>query len=331
MSSVDEMQELLREKYWVEGLSSRKIAEELRVTHGTILSWMKKYRISRRSKYRWKLPTIDPVTPPLTYLLGVLKGDGCVCRNRFLLQQTRYEFAISVEKALRSVNLNPNTSSSIQITSFTPRGVLIYRTSACSKVFAEWCRLLSLQDLRKMIKNSALAKEFIRGFYESEGTSGKYRGSGWTIGMCGKDRDLILFVQETLVGLGFNFKLGYSSKKDFYRIRSHRHEQNSRFIEEIKPCIKNKTHDLILEPWNKEKVIGELVELQEKLGRPPSIRDARPKLRAAAFNHFGTWNQAKRAAGLMLYPQGPMGRLHPLLWKSKKEAIPCGSSASLSR
>ncbi|KXB01849.1 hypothetical protein AKJ43_03020 [candidate division MSBL1 archaeon SCGC-AAA261D19] len=58
--------------------------------------------------------------------------------------------------------------------------------------------------------------------------------------------------------------------------------------------------------WSKEKIVDKLKELAEDLGRPPAARD-NSRLAQAARNHFGSWNDAKRAAGLRVFP-APNGR-----------------------
>jgi len=50
--------------------------------------------------------------------------------------------------------------------------------------------------------------------------------------------------------------------------------------------------------WSREKVVEELRGLFIRLGRTPTERDAGTSLTQKATTHFGSWNEAKRAAGL---------------------------------
>lgn len=57
--------------------------------------------------------------------------------------------------------------------------------------------------------------------------------------------------------------------------------------------------------WSREKVVEELRGLFMQLGRTPAERDASTSLTQAAIAHFGSWNEAKRAAGLETCSRGP--------------------------
>lgn len=56
--------------------------------------------------------------------------------------------------------------------------------------------------------------------------------------------------------------------------------------------------------WSKEKVVEELRRLARELGRTPKWRDS-AKLAGATQRHFGSWNEAKEAAGLDTLPPEP--------------------------
>lgn len=57
--------------------------------------------------------------------------------------------------------------------------------------------------------------------------------------------------------------------------------------------------------WSREKVVEELQGLSMQLGHTPRVSDAPAPLSAAAIAHFGSWNEAKRAAGLEACSKGP--------------------------
>lgn len=179
--------EALQEMYWKEGKSITEIAKTLRKSTATVYEATRYHQIPHRDKSsglklaykRGKL--VDKryymIRPNLTfnenlsYVLGVLKGDGWVSRydkKRSIrysvsLMADRREFVESFHDALAACGLHPR---------------LGYRTSkrkwettAYSKIFYEWYKKISLEDIEKeALKNRELAAAFIRGFYESEGT-----------------------------------------------------------------------------------------------------------------------------------------------------------------
>lgn len=59
--------------------------------------------------------------------------------------------------------------------------------------------------------------------------------------------------------------------------------------------------------WSKERVIERLKELRNELGRTPVVKDDR-NLMNAARRYFGSWNEAKKAAGLDVYKKSPVVR-----------------------
>ena len=239
-------EEVIRELYWCRRKSLRKVACELGCTHATIRYWMKKFGIPRR--HRYLKPNITP-SGNLAYILGVLKGDGCTYIRRtqkqvgwIQLTQTRLEFARSFEKALRGIGLHPYT---ISRSPTQPNRRTCYTTYANSIKFVKWYRGLTLEKIEKIVRRRrTFVKEFIRGFYESEGNNFIRRGhkKGWEISIVNKNRDLLSLVDLLLSDLGFDFHWGNTGiDGKYYRLRSSNSIQNYRFMREISPCIKNKT------------------------------------------------------------------------------------------
>lgn len=64
--------------------------------------------------------------------------------------------------------------------------------------------------------------------------------------------------------------------------------------------------------WSQEKVVEDLRGLSMQLGRTPTARDANACVSSAAITHFGSWNGAKRAAGLEACSRGPK-RTNPFI------------------
>ena len=202
-------------------------------------------------------PNLLP-SPTLAYVCGVLLGDG-MCYNAsqgknkgftyaVALEVTEKPFARSFLQALWQVELKPRM---FPIKKSGDRQDTWY-VKGYSKKFYEWWIKQTLSDFQKMFfKEEGMLKEFIRGFYESEGSYYKQHRQ-----LCNADYKIILLFQKALSQLGFESSIYRNEQrwKDFYRdkydveswkeflyilyIRGGQHEQN-RFIELIKPCIKN--------------------------------------------------------------------------------------------
>jgi len=249
----------LERMYWQEGKSQQKIAKETGLLQARVHCLMVKFGIPRRSKSeasRWVEVNMNP-SENLSYVLGVIKGDGCVCIGenkgghtwgRVILTQIHPKFAESFENALKNLGFNSNTF--IQKKSNCTQG-FVYCTYGTSLRFARWYKQLSLEDIGEIIGDSAdFIKGFIRGFYESEGynsiRTNQRKNLVWTIGFGNTDEKLSLFVLGLLSKLKFNFHFyadlhhvsEYSSKPYFMIYNSKKYE-NLRFINEIQPCFRN--------------------------------------------------------------------------------------------
>lgn len=327
--------EELERMYWREGESTRTIAKKLGVGHDAVIDLMVKYNIPRRSlsearslafkKKRltptWKYPDLSNRLA-LSYIIGVLLGDGHVRYHPeggglILLCQTKKEFAKSFEDALKKIYLNPRTRT--QLSDYYKDGFIFY-TTAHSRPFVDWYLGLSLQDKEKIVgENKNTMKEFIRGFYESEGTNyikktkikGKtYLGQG--ISICSFNEDLLDLVAKLLKKLDFDF--GRSKRM----LRTSRTHQVIRFVKMIKPCIKNRIMENppeANEKWSKEKVINELKKFVEVYGFSPTESEVRHKLLDASVRYFGSFNKAKKAAGIQTFTS--LGRNFPK-WSKEK-------------
>lgn len=319
----------LERLYWQEGKSMQKIADEFGCSLSRIFYQMNKFGIKRRSRSEAsKTVGIRPPThfvevdvspsEDLAYILGVLKGDGCAYIKKgkqsgvVQLSQIRQGFAKSFGIALKNLGFNPSTF--IAKSRGCKNGIL-YVTYGNSYQFVKWYKQLSFEDIEKILgKNPDFIKAFIRGFFESEGTNSikkrkKYNSIKWQVGIAGREKDLYDFVEMLLKKIGFNFKRYCHNVrgKPLHILKSSDQRQNYRFIKEIAPCIKNR----IIEPtakididWTKEKIVEELKKFVEVNCYSPAAHDVPDSLRGACERHFGTFNKAKEAAGIRIYPIG---------------------------
>lgn len=257
--------EKLEQMYLDKKMTTERIGELLGCANQTVSYWMKKFGISSRQvtpPVRFNEPNINP-SNDLAYILGVLKGDGCVHipvrhtgprTGHVILNQTRAEFAKSFENAVKRIGLPAHThiyrKKSDHLTN-NPKPMFV--TCSHSIKFAQWYKQLSLVDIEKLIgDNPEFIKEFIRGFYESEGSNyirPRYKTSiKWEISMTNADLDLLRLVKRLLTKLGFVFHLRCHgmgnipcsrTHSPIYRLRSGIQRQHYTFMKEIAPCIKN--------------------------------------------------------------------------------------------
>ena len=143
------------------------------------------------------------------------------------------EFNFEFEKNLKAIGLNPKTRYSEKWNRWDTR--------ACSRLFAKWYKNLKIEDFRRILATREMKQEFIRGFYESEGTKYRIDKNGFRLGFSNTNRETMMLVQEILRDLGYNFNLGFehsANRKDIFVLRNAKRSEVCRFIEEIHPVIK---------------------------------------------------------------------------------------------
>lgn len=187
-------------------------------------------------------------TKNLSYLLGVLKGDGYTNYskkyNRCIigLQNTKFEFCKIFANALKAINLNPSFGKNKKI-----KGVgkhKLYYVVANSQIFYKWYKKLSLPKLKKLLNAKGKKTAFIRGFYESEGTLYKDKNKIYHMGFINTNKNLLKMTKNILEEIGFDFHLNgpYQTmglgKKPHYRLQTARREQIKNFLKVINPSIK---------------------------------------------------------------------------------------------
>jgi len=282
--------ETLKRLYWKERKTQREIAEMLGVSRSRIEYYIHKYNLTRPRGKPFDMTKVED----LSYIIGVLLGDGHVRISKkdnggiIVLRQKRKKFAESFHKALKTIGLRPKTW----------RYKDYYITCASSKPFVEWYLSLDLMEIEKFVcQNKDCMREFVRGFYESEGCN-EVRPPHWRIHIYNSRIELLQLLRRVLQQLGLNFKLK-KVRDNMYELCSYDKWQNLRFIEIIKPCIKNEILTPKLERWNKEKIIEEIRALAKKLGRAPKVTEIQnnyPALYGACQRHFGMCSIAVEVA-----------------------------------
>ena len=150
-------------------------------------------------------------SPVLSYILGVLAGDGWVVHipksgtYRIGLSNSRKGFADEFAKALENIGLHCN------IFPYINQGwgsKLMYRVQASSRMFVDWYDSLLLADVKKIALQ--YPDRYLWGFFQSEGSCGNR--SLW---MTNTNKSLVLMVQGVASAAGFNFHiLSYLHKPD---------------------------------------------------------------------------------------------------------------------
>lgn len=182
-------------------------------------------------------------SPALAYIFGVLYGDGYTCIHKSQynvgLRVKDKEFADAFCGAMNRVNLYPGI--------WFQEGKY-YRAVVGSKIFVRWFRRLHLKDIENL--SSGYEVDFIRGFYDSEGSlSPRSRGKTFQITMSNTNLELVQLVQKIMAKLGFvvhidrvhTHSMKINKWKAIYHLRLCGGQQKvTSFCELIKPSIPRK-------------------------------------------------------------------------------------------
>lgn len=205
------------------------------------------------------IPDLTP-SPSLAYIMGVIMGDGHVRKNDngIRLQVQHLEFAESFCSAITEIGLQPIIFQDKKLHSCGKH--LLWNVNANSKIFKNFYIPLrkDMEEAKRFIARCPNgAREFVRGFYESEGDYGKHTYKRTEKGrkpwethtvkklrITNTDQKLISLTMELIQDLGFHPRVHTekprkSEWKTIIRIELPVKEQDA-FIELIKPCIKNK-------------------------------------------------------------------------------------------
>lgn len=230
--------ETLRELYCGEGKNLSEIGKIFGLHLSTVQYHMKKWGIPRRS-YRYE-PDLTP-TPTLSYILGILLGDGGVYHLEYtiILRVTKRIFAENFANALRQIGLNPFVWRSERRKGLAP----MFHASAKSKVFYNWYASLSWVQIMSIVrKNKKHMLSFIRGFYESEGSCYWYKRYR-ILSISNLNSGVMKLIQEMLKKLKFRSRLYkyYRAGRYEYTLRICRQCEVTEFLKVLHPCIKNGT------------------------------------------------------------------------------------------
>ena len=166
--------EQLKQLHWREGLSLTQIGALYGVSCAAIEYWIKKLGLAGRSRVDNLL--FEP-SPALSYVLGVVLGDGCVYR----LAKGNYSIRLSVCDKVFAERF----SESVSLLGFKPCKMI--RTQSkhegwrdrwlsyfYSDAFGNWYAAMTLD--KRIELGMKHPDAFVRGFYEAEGTIVRHHG-----------------------------------------------------------------------------------------------------------------------------------------------------------
>lgn len=249
--------ELLLNEYLNNKKSANKIAIEQNVSKSFVYKKLREFNIPRRSLseshigieyYHKFLPTPD--SEDLAYILGIIIGDGCVCVNKnnncykILLNTTSKEFVDSYTNTMGRLGFHVRIKYlDMKIKSEKWNNQWIACTD--NRGFAEWYRGIDIVWINGFLRNKKQKIEFVRGFYESEGSCYKVKTRGYyELVITNTNKNYAQLIFDLINDLGFSFRWYEYQPKNLNHKRVYTlHirggvKEIQRFINIVNPVIK---------------------------------------------------------------------------------------------
>lgn len=213
------------------GMTQREIAEKLGVGQSTIAERLGKTEIEARHRYNPNLSW----TPILSYILGVMDGDGTTYQKDYLASLVVADegFARKFRRKLGQIGLKP----SLRVDDKTKQRKnnkcksTLYHVNVYSKQFFEWYEELDTKEKAKKLKENETCWNYLEGLYESDGTLLHNKNPSLTT----TDDEMKELISEVLNFLSLQFSF-WESQSRFY-IQA---ESSERFFENIDCCIERR-------------------------------------------------------------------------------------------
>ena len=240
--------------YWTKNKTIKQIAQMYGVSQKTLVRYMNRHDIVRRDKSAairlWLSPDIrkrmgakrrkkfnSSPSSTLSYVLGVLLGDGFVHKSggRYYvnLRVKDWIFAEKFMKALKKIRLNPYI--------FTDSRGYCW-VQAISVNFYEWYEplKLDLEKVKTLIQK--FEKQFVCGFYESEGSivmhRKKFRADRLRVDIYNQRKELLSIIKNIFSTWGIKSWLLGPDKRGCFRLEVEGNKRVEKLLRIIKPCIK---------------------------------------------------------------------------------------------
>jgi len=239
-------------EYIIKEKSISQIAREQKVVPPTIRYHLIKNDIPIRESNNGKkqYPNLGS-SPALAYILGVIAGDGLVRgHNRIVLGTKDFEFAQEFADALRSIDLRAYVKKDDRWNRSLQRQQKLWRCYAYSAVFVDWYRNLTRAQFEGIVRQ--YPREYLKGFFESEGTYIVNTNGSACIHFSSINYELLLIAQRLLTLLGYESKIYEYKFKDYFSGQEKTiyrlsllgsSEKKHEFIRKLKPVIKNHPYD----------------------------------------------------------------------------------------
>jgi len=235
-----------------EGKSIRQIALEQGVHWVTIRSHLVKNEIpiQKHAPSNKQYPNLKP-SPELSYILGVIDGDGSVSGYDYIQLGTKdYVFAKEFERALKAIGLRAKVIKDDHWNRDLKRQQRMWKSYAYSVVFAQWYNDLTQEQKEGIARQ--YPEKYLQGFFESEGTYIIRTDGNARVHFSNLDHELLLMIQRLLTLLGYESNI-YERKLKTQLSRREvtvyslellgSNKEKHEFIRKLNPCIKNKPYD----------------------------------------------------------------------------------------
>ncbi len=223
-----------------EGVPITKIANILGISKGALEGWIYK---NANPDNLFHHPKLHP-SKELSYILGVLYGDGCVTyagKSTYVikLRTVNPAFASKFKKALEEIGLNARIDIERK-SKKNPRFRDMYVVRAFSKIFYLWYKSLTLDTLRGIIRGYEIY--FLQGFYESEGSIDlRKRTRQLRIRIVNTNYELLNLCKELIeehIEISCNLRRRSGTKKEAFEILIEGNSKCRKFLEKVNPAIK---------------------------------------------------------------------------------------------
>ena len=234
--------ETLHSLYWTEDLDFDQIAKLYGKSHNAIRKCFYKFGLKTRHgiEIRARAGIHKRPSPNLSYLIGVMFGDGNVCANgadkkprMARLKVADEAFAISFGNAATSLGYRVHQFTTSQL------GRTYYTAAFHSIDFATWWKTAPQAD--KLSLAAVYPDNFIRGLYEAEGSVFlKNDSRRITINM--GDFPTMCYIDGLLRGMGFPTNLRFIRARNIVpmiRIEISGDASVQLFLDRFRPIIKN--------------------------------------------------------------------------------------------
>lgn len=224
--------------HWERGLSLTEIGQQKGVTASAIVYWFKKYNLKGRARLQEVL--FEP-SPTLSYVFGVLHGDGFLAYNRarkgydIILSVIDESFARSFGRALNILGLRAGV---LHIPAQREGWKRQWKVTSTSKGFHSCWNFLNRDE--RLDFGLRYPRDFIRGLYESEGTI-FWKRTSLELAIVSVNAEMQKRVFSILDKKEFKPKMvlvPLFSGKTLVRIHLYRNLDVKRFVAWITPVIK---------------------------------------------------------------------------------------------